>query len=107
MATAAGPFGLAEMKVENFSGLNTLLDPTNLPSFASPDCNDVEFFPGQVKTRPGLVTQFTEPFNPTFNYLKTYITNAEALRMLALGSFGDFYVENPQGTLTAEALVET
>lgn len=95
------------MPLETFSGLNTLEDPTNLPPFASPDCPDVEFVPGTVQTRPPLVTQFTiVGGNPSINYLKTYITPSEILRMMALDSFGSLWKENPAGTLALAGLIE-
>lgn len=94
------PYGLEPLKIERFGGLNTLVDPTNLPNYASPDCQDVEFTPGLVRTRPGLTSLFAAlGGNPTVNYLKTYITPAAALRALALDSLGNLYKENPIGTL--------
>jgi hypothetical protein len=106
--TAAGPYGLTAMRLENFSGLNTLVDPTNLPPFASPDCPDVEFFPGVVQTRPPLVSQFSViAGNPSINYLKTYITPSAVLRMMALDSLGTLWEENPQGILLNVGAIET
>lgn len=105
MGTA--PYGLTAMKLEAFSGLNTIEDPTNLPPFASPDCPDVEFFPGTVQTRPPLVSQFTViSGNPSINYLKTYITPSEILRMMALDSLGSLWKENPAGTLALAGVIE-
>src|SRR2546430_14992581 len=93
------------MRLEQFGGLNTLVDPTNLPPSASPDCQDVEFVPGQVQTRPGLTSIFAAlGGNPTVNYLKTYITPtiSDALRTLVLDSLGILRKED--ATLTPGTL---
>lgn len=88
------------MKLDKFGGLNTLIDATNLPVYASPDCSDVEFLPGLVRTRPGTASVFSAiGLNPTVNYLKTYIapTVADSIRTLALMSFSgrsSLYKEN-------------
>ena len=39
-----------------FSTWITLLDPSDVPPGMSPSLADVEFFPGGVRTRPGLVS---------------------------------------------------
>ena len=54
------------MSIESFSPLPlntfstwvTLLDPSDVPLGMSPNLGDVDFFPGGVRTRPGLVSQF-------------------------------------------------
>lgn len=105
MATA--PYGFTAIRLEEFSGLNTLENATNLPPFASPATQDVEFIPGTVQTRPGLVSQFNIiAGNPSIKYLKTYITPAESLRMMALDSSGALWKENPQGTLALAGIIE-
>jgi hypothetical protein len=42
----------------------TLLDPSDVPAGMSPRLGDVEFFPGGVRTRPGLVSQFSVLIGP-------------------------------------------
>lgn len=79
------------MDIEAFGGLNTLIDPTNLPNFMSPDCQDNEFVPGLVRTRPGLFGALLTLTGLNVNYLKTYITNLLDVRALALGSNGALY----------------
>lgn len=81
--------------------------PSDLPEGSSPDNQDVAFQVGLVKTRPGLQNVFT-PIggNPTVNYLKTFITEQQVLRMMALDSLGNVYKENPIGTLQAIGSVE-
>ncbi len=99
--------GYLPQRVEAFGGLNTLLDPTNVPFFCSPDCSDVEFLPGLVRTRPGLISLFSAlGGNPTVNYLKSYITPQILLRTLVLDSFGVFYKEQPAGSLAIIGQIE-
>ena len=71
------------MSIESFSPLPlnvfgtwvTLLDPSDVPPGMSPNLGDVDFFPGGVRTRPGLVSQFPVIGGaPQINGLKTYIT---------------------------------
>ncbi len=66
--------GYKALKLDRFGGLNTLLDPTNLPPWYSPDCRDVEFVTGLARTRPGL-TQVLETVGslPKINGIKSYI----------------------------------
>lgn len=101
--------GYAPQQVKQFFGLNTLMDPTNLPFGVSPDCQDVEFLPGLVRSRPGTTAAFSQlgGGTVTVNYLKTYINTQLNLRLLALtpgiaslsSAGGVLYKENPQGTL--------
>ena len=66
--------GTADAPLDMFGGLVTDMAPADLPAGASPDCADVAFVPGAVKTRPGLLSMYTPiAGNPTINYLKTYI----------------------------------
>lgn len=77
------------MEIETFGGLNTLVDPTNLPAFMSPDCQDNEFIPGRVSTRPGTFQAIFSPPSPlSVNYLKTYITETQTVIALFLDSDG-------------------
>jgi len=96
------------MSIETFSPLPlttfgtwlTLLDPSDVPPGMSPDCADVEFFPGGVRTRPGLVSQFAPlAGTPNVNALKTYITTNLVQRLLVLDSSGTIYKETSPGTL--------
>src|SRR5580700_5275897 len=96
------------MSIETFSPLPlttfgtwlTLLDPSDVPPGMSPDCADVEFFPGGVRTRPGLVSQFAPlAGTPNVNSLKTYITTNLVQRLLVLDSLGTIYKETSPGTL--------
>src|SRR5258708_38982170 len=95
------------MRLEQFGGLATFVDATNLQPYSSPDCSDVEFIKGLVRSRPGTTSVFAAlGGNPTVNYLKSYITPTILLRALVLDSLGNFYKENPIGTLTLIGQIE-
>ena len=97
------------MSVETFSPLQltkfgswmTLLDPSDVPPGTSPDARDVEFFPGGVRTRPGLVSVFPALGGlPPVNGLKTYITTNLVERLLVLDSSGALHKEISPGVLS-------
>lgn len=74
------------------------MDPSELPQGASPDCQDVIFPPGSVKSRPGLASQFTAfAGNPTVNYVKTFTDENEVDHLLMLDSLGIMREETPAG----------
>jgi hypothetical protein len=100
------------MSIESFSPLPlnvfgtwvTLLDPSDVPPGMSPSLGDVEFFPGGVRTRPGLASQFSVlTGTPQINGVKTYATTNPLQRFLALDSLGDLYKESSPGVLTLAA----
>jgi hypothetical protein len=97
------------MSIETFSPLPlttfgtwvTLLDPSDVPPGMSPDLADVEFFPGGIRTRPGLASQFAAiGGGPEVNGLKTYATTNLVQRLLVLDSNGNFYKEVSPGSLS-------
>jgi hypothetical protein len=97
------------MSIETFSPLPlstfgtwiTLLDPSDVPPGMSPSLADVDFFPGGVRTRPGLVSQFPVLGGvPQINGLKTYITTNLAQRLIVFDSTGNLYVEASPGVLS-------
>src|ERR1700733_7166886 len=89
----------APLPLNTFGTWITLLDPSDVPPGMSPNLADVEFFPGGVRTRAGLVSQFTAIGSATINGLKTY-TNANLVkRLLVLDSTGDMWAEITPGTL--------
>ena len=99
----------ATMSIETFSPLPlntfgtwvTLLDPSDVPPGMSPSLADVQFFPGGVRTRPGLASQFAVLGGaPQINGLKTYITPNLVQRLLVLDSFSNFYKESSPGVLS-------
>ncbi|MFZ0977902.1 MAG: hypothetical protein WAN23_00750, partial [Candidatus Acidiferrales bacterium] len=97
------------MSIETFSPLPlnvfgtwvTLLDPSDVPAGMSPNLADVDFFPGGVRTRPGLVSQYAALARaPQINGVKTYITTNLVQRMLGLDSLGNLYEEITPGVLS-------
>jgi hypothetical protein len=93
--------GTTDASLDIFGGLVTDVAAADLPPGASPDCGDVAFLPGAVKTRPGLLSQFAAiAGNPTINYVKTYIQPNLSETMLALDSAGSLWGEFTPGTLT-------
>jgi len=93
--------GYLDAPLDQFGGLVTDMPASDLPLGVSPDCADVAFLPGAVRTRPGLQSFFTAiAGNPTVNYLRTFITPAEQLILLALDSAGFLWAELAAGTLT-------
>jgi len=93
--------GTVDAPLEIFGGLVTDMAPADLPHGVSPNCQDVAFSLGGVMTRPGLQALFGPlPGNPTVNYVKTYITQNETLRTLALDGNGNLYKEITPGALT-------
>jgi hypothetical protein len=97
------------MSIETFSPLPlnvfgtwvTLLDSSDVPAGMSPNLADVDFFPGGVRTRPGLVAQYAPlAGTPQINGVKTYITTNLVQRMLVLDSLGNLYEELTPGTLS-------
>lgn len=96
--------GSIDAPIEIFGGLVTDMAPATLPHGVSPDCQDVIFRDGGVRTRPGLQAVFGPlANNPTVNYLKTYVTLAGTLRTLLLDSSGVLYKETTPGTVAAIA----
>jgi hypothetical protein len=100
------------MSIESFSPLPlnvfgtwvTLLDPSDVPAGMSPSLGDVEFFPGGVRTRAGLVSQFSAlTSTPQINGVKTYATTNLIQRFLALDALGDLYKETTPGVLSLAA----
>ncbi len=79
--------GTMDAPLDLFGGLVTDMSPADVPAGASPDCADVAFTAGAVKTRPGLASMYAPlAGNPTINYLKTFIQPNLAQTLLALDS---------------------
>ena len=96
--------GTADAPLDLFGGLVTDMAPCDLPPGVSPDCADVAFIAGAVKTRPGLVSMFAPiAGQPTINYLKTYIQPNLAQTLLALDSAGTLWGEASPGSLSPVA----
>jgi hypothetical protein len=97
--------GTIDAPLDLFGGLVTDMAAADLPQGVSPDCQDVAFLQGAVKTRPGLAPVFSPIVipgggNPTINYLKTYTQPNLAQTLLALDSAGTLWGENSPGVLS-------
>lgn len=96
--------GTTDAPLDIFGGLVTDMSPADLPAGVSPDCADVTFIPGAVKTRPGLLSMYTPiAGNPTVNYVKTFIQPNLTETLLALDSGGTLWGELTPGSLTQVA----
>lgn len=93
--------GTIDAPLDLFGGLVTDMAAADLPQGVSPDCQDVAFLQGAVKTRPGLVSVFSAiAGNPTVNYLKTYTQPNLVQTLLALDSTGTLWGEHSPGVLS-------
>jgi hypothetical protein len=86
--------------INMFGGWVPNAAPEALPNGMSWDCQDVDLIAGGARTRPGLVAQFPSLAGGAYiNYLTTFQTLNGTNRLLVLDSLGNFYKENPTGTL--------
>jgi len=93
--------GTIDAPLDLFGGLVTDLPAADLPQGVSPDCRDVAFLQGAVKTRPGLLSVYPPIVgNLTVNYLKTYTQPNLVKTLLAIDSAGTLWGENSPGVLT-------
>src|ERR1700751_3953680 len=93
--------GTIDAPLDLFGGLVTDMAAADLPQGVSPDCQDVAFLRGAVKTRPGLLSLFSPiAGNPTVNYLKTYTQPNLVNTLLALDSTGTLWGEASPGVLS-------
>ncbi len=97
--------GTIDAPLELFGGLVNDMPAADLPEGVSPDCQDLAFLQGAVKTRPGLLSVFSPIAtpgggNPTVNYLKTYTAPNLAQTLLALDSNGTLWGEHSPGVLS-------
>jgi hypothetical protein len=93
--------GTIDAPLDLFGGLVTDMPAADLPQGVSPDCRDVAFLQGAVKTRPGLLSVYSPiAGNPTVNYLKTFTQPNLVKTLLAMDSAGKLWGENSPGVLT-------
>lgn len=87
--------------LSTFGSWVTLLDPSDVPVGTSPSLQDVDFFPGGIRTRPGLLSIFSGMSGtPEINGLKTYITPGLVQRCLVYDSLGNLYKETTPGVIS-------
>ena len=97
--------GTIDAPLDLFGGLVNDMAAADLPLGVSPDCQDVAFLLGGVKTRPGLAPVFSPIVsagggNPTVNYLKTYTQPNLAQTLLAQDSTGTLWGDTSPGVLS-------
>lgn len=92
---------LEPVPVDTMGGLISILDGADVPLGASPDCRDVQFFPGNVRTRAGLDRLHTLTAGSDVPYLVTYITPDLVARLLMWDTTGKMWKETiaPNHTL--------
>lgn len=90
-----------DVSVEVWGGLVTDIAPSDLPHGTSPDCQDVQFQIGGVKTRPG-VSSLIQLTGGKCNYLKTYKNVNEVPRFLSLGGDGTLRTDITPGGLLSQ-----
>ena len=99
--------GTMDAPLDLFGGLVTDMAASDLPQGVSPDCQDVAFLAGGVKTRPGLAPVFSPIFRrrrQSHGQLPENLHAAEpAQTLLALDSTGTLWGENSPGVLSQVA----
>ena len=88
---------LEPVPVDAYGGLISILDGADVPLGCSPDCRDVQFFPGNVRTRAGLDPLHTLAAGSDVPYLTTFITPDLESRLLMWDSTGKMYRETTPG----------
>jgi hypothetical protein len=90
------------LALNTFGSWVTLLDPSDVPAGLSPSLLNIDFFPGGIRTRPGLVSELTGVAGgPSINGLKTYVTPGLIERCLVFDSLGSLYKETSPGIMSA------
>lgn len=97
--------GLKKIKIEELGGLCTQLAPADVPVGMSPDCLDVEFLPGSVRTRAGTEASFpVVTGTPSINGLAPFVPVTGDPLLVALGDDGQLLLGNtdqPSNPLTS------
>lgn len=93
--------GLEPVVIKQWGGLSNTDDPLSLSPGLSPDCADVEFYPGGVRTRPGLSVLASTGYSYNPVYIKPYVKSDNTTRrLLVFDGGGQFFQESTPGTLT-------
>src|SRR5665213_780382 len=93
--------GTIDAPLDLFGGLVTDMAAADWPQGVSPDCKDVAFLQGAVKTRPGLLSIYSAiSGNRTVKYLIIYTQVNLLNRLLAMDSGGTLWGEHSPGVLT-------
>ena len=99
-------YGQSAIRIEEFGGLATLLQATNLPNFMSPLCQNVEFIPGAVKSRFGFTNVLSgAPLATSINYIKSYVMPSGDIRTLFADNLGNLWYEDASVSPGSQNLV--
>ena len=91
--------GFTPTVVDQYGGLCTLIDRSDLPVGVSPNASNVKFFPGGVRSRDGI--QVYRPFTTRVNHVKSVVLNDGIPRRIYWGTDGSLSSETLQlGSLT-------
>jgi len=92
--------GKTDVGVDLWGGYCPSMPAAQLPQGASPNCQDVVFPMGAVRSRPRLFSFFPAlAGNPTINGMKVYAALAQNI-LLLFDSLGNLWAENTPGSLT-------
>lgn len=92
--------GFQPVYIDLFGGLCTRIDRSDLPVGLSPNCVNVEFFPGGYRSRVGYVAQATDS-SGYVNGIGSFMTATGTRQRLYLYSNGTLKYEAPEGTQTS------
>src|SRR5512138_412983 len=79
---------LQPVLIDNYGGICTLIDRSDVPVGLSPDCQNVEFFPGGVRSRAGFRQQTSTPLVNIADAF-SYTTDGGVRKMLAMVTWGE------------------
>lgn len=87
--------GSSKIGLELFGGLVTEMDPIDLPTGVSPDCQDVGFTPGSVFSRPAL-ERYANTLSPgnNFVYGKSFVTATGDVKNLFMDDAGNLFAQD-------------
>ena len=96
---------LEALSVNNFGGLNTLENATDLPQFVSPDCQNIEFIPGRFQQRGGTQKVIDTSISANVTYIKSFQLLNGNVRNLFIDALGNFLYEDVTNNPTVSVLI--
>jgi hypothetical protein len=90
---------LEEIPLEQFGGLCTASDSSDVPVGMSPDCMDVQFLPGEVSTRPGTSSPYAA-ISGRIEWLRTFVPISGSIRVVSFTDAGVLTRWDDAGTPT-------
>jgi hypothetical protein len=92
--------GSRSLVVDKFDGLVTLVERMDLPVGKSPACQNVEFYPGGVRSRYGFSTALNPSNTGRWNGLWNYILRDTTRKLVGLQSNGE--LRQASGTIDTQ-----